>query len=456
MRRWFIVAAVVIALAGLGYSLSVSEGPVVQAGQAQRGLMRSFIEERARTRLPQTYRITMPSDGRIQPITLEEGDHVSAGQVVARMSPRDLQLAVDVGAARVSQLEAQIVDSDDSRLENTTLDAVRDEVKAMDNVLAATNEQTKAAKARLELAEWDLKRIQKLAESGDAAEKELRDARFEEVDARIDYQTSILLLRSMEAFQSAWNLGPKLITQYIDKKTLTHAILAQDKAGAQATLSQLELAQQRGTLTSPIDGVVLARGVSNERVLPAGTLLLEIGRLEDLEIEVEVLTQDAVQLRVGQAVDIFGPAIGTEPARGSVARIFPEGFTKISSLGVEQQRVKTIVHFDAGELTRLAESNHMLGSAFRVQTRIYLAEQADAVIVPRSALFRSSGGQWQVFTIREGKAELTEVTLGLTNNEQVAIQSGVQPGELVVLAPPASLESGAKVTPHVLRHNAAR
>ena len=113
--------------------------------------------------------------------------------------------------------------------------------------------------------------------------------------------------------------------------------------------------------------------------------------------------------------------------------------------------MKVIVDFGAGELERLAAAGHALGSAYRVRVRIYTAEQADAVMVPRSALFRGAAGVWQVFAVRKGKAELVEVTLGLTNEENVTIETGLEPNEQVVLAPPASLQDGMKVTPHVLR-----
>ena len=135
--------------------------------------------------------------------------------------------------------------------------------------------------------------------------------------------------------------------------------------------------------------------------------------------------------------------------------MYPEGFTKISSLGVEQQRVRVVVSFDEGELARLEQAGHALGSGYRVRVRIYTAEEPDAVIVPRSALFRGAGGAWQVFVVRGGRAELTEVVLGLANDEEVAVTSGVQPEEQVVLAPPASLETGTKVAPQVLARDGA-
>ena len=367
MRRGIVIVGLIAVLVIVVVAASLSRGELVQVAVAERGLMRAFVEERAVTRLPQVHRITMPSTGRLLALELEEGDRVEAGQVVARLAPRDLQLAVEAGKARVAELEAQIVRQDNNMLEEIALAAARDEVNAMDQIVAAADEQTKAAQARVELADWDLKRVEGLIAERAAAEKELRESRFTQNDASIQYKTDMLVYRASQALQIAWHLMPTMITQYIDNKKLTRAVLEQELAAAAADLAQLELTQQRATLTSPVDGAVLTRAVSNERVLTAGTLLMEIGRLEDLEVEVEVLTEDAVQVKVGQAVDVLGPSIGTTPARGTVARIYPEGFTKISSLGVEQQRVKVIVDFDAGELERLAVAGHELGSAYRVR-----------------------------------------------------------------------------------------
>ena len=100
---------------------------------------------------------------------------------------------------------------------------------------------------------------------------------------------------------------------------------------------------------------MLERYVTDERFLGAGERLLEIGRLEDLEVEADLLSVDVVNAKVGDSVEIYGPAVGAKPAKGTVSKVYPAGFTKVSSLGVEQQRVKVVVAIDPEDLQRLAE-----------------------------------------------------------------------------------------------------
>jgi HlyD family secretion protein len=197
-------------------------------------------------------------------------------------------------------------------------------------------------------------------------------------------------------------------------------------------------------MRSPVDGVVLERFISNERYLEAGKSLLEIGRMEDLEIEADILTLDAAEIRVGGPVEIYGPAIGRQPAKGVVARIHPAGFTKVSSLGVEQQRIKAIIRFAEGELARLIADRH-LGVGYRVRVRVFTADKSQAILVPRSAMFRAADNTWQVFAVRGAAARLQSVEVGLMNDEQVEITKGLSEGEPVILAPESTLVNGTRV-----------
>ena len=144
--------------------------------------------------------------------------------------------------------------------------------------------------------------------------------------------------------------------------------------------------------------------------------------------------------------DIPGVAEGIANARGKVSRVFPAGFTKVSSLGVEQQRVKVIVTFEPDELEKLLADRH-LGVDYRVRTRIFAAHQSDALIVPRSALFRGPDNGWQVFVVRNGRAILQTIEVGLNNDEAAAITNGLTADEPVIRAPEHSLISGTRVQP---------
>ena len=212
-----------------------------------------------------------------------------------------------------------------------------------------------------------------------------------------------------------------------------------------ARRSKIERDRGRTQVRTTVDGVILKREVSNETVLAAGTVLLEIGNPSELEVEADVLSQDVVKIQNGDTVDLIGAAVGTEPIQGKVSRIYPQGFTKVSSLGVEQQRVKVIIDFVEGALQSLKNQGRVLGVDYRLRVKIYTDERDDAITVPRAAVFRSGAGNWQAFVVVDGKAELRDVVLGLRNDYVVEILDGIAVDEVVIVAPDSGISSGVLV-----------
>lgn len=444
-KTWLIIGGVLLGLV-FAYALfgGFSQGVAIEAAAARMGSIREFIDEQAKTRLPRTYLITMPITGRIETIPLVEGTPVKKGQVVAQIVPRDLELAVQQAAAVVEQLDASIKENADVDVEETAFQQALQFVKSTFAAVQAAAERVTAGRAKLNYANRDLGRVRQLATTGARTQHDLEEATLAQVKSDVDYKQDQLVHASMVAVGAATDLMPTMVKQYIARKGLTGAVLEKQKAEAEARWQEMLQEQQRGTMRSPVDGVVIDRPISNERYLAAGTTLLEIGRLEDLEIEADILSLDVVAAKVGDRVEIYGPAIGLPPAVGVVARIYPAGFTKLSSLGVEQQRVKVIVRIAEKELKQLL-TERRLGVGYRVRVRIFTADRSQALLVPRSALFRAADNRWQVFAIRDGVAQLQTVEVGLMNDEQVEITKGLAKGESVILAPESSLTDGVRV-----------
>lgn len=444
-KPWIILGSAIFGLVLLyAFCGGFSHGVAVQVAKTKMGAIREFVDEQAKTRLPQTYLVTMPITGRIEAISLVEGTPVKKGQVVAKIVPRDLELAVEQATAAVERLEASVKENADVNVEETSYQQALQFVKSTMAAVQAAAERMTAGKAKLDYAERDLARVKRLATTGAKTQDDLERAMLNQVQGDVDYKQDQLIHASMVAVGAATDLMPIMVRQYIDRKSLTGAVLKKQKAEAEARLQEVLQEQQRGTMRSPVDGVVLDRLISNERYLAAGTTLLEIGRLEDLEIEADVLSLDVVAAKEGDTVEIYGPAIGRLSAKGTVARIYPAGFTKVSSLGVEQQRVKVVVRFAEGELNRLL-AERRLGVGYRVRIRIFTADKSQALLIPRSSLFRAADNTWQVFVVRDGVARLQTVEVGLMNDEQVEITTGLSEGEPVILAPESSLTDGTRV-----------
>ncbi len=447
MNRWLIVIVVVsVALVGGFAYWYVTAGMPVQAARVQRGEVEEYVDERGKTRLSHIYDVTMPFAGRIDKIDLSEGDAVETGQIVAQVVASDLTYEVAEAQAVVDRLQAAIDEKEDHSVERRALEQTEEIVNSMESAAAAADAQTAASKKRMEydLAFW--RRTVGLQEKNARTAEEVELAQLESVESGVKHQQSVLISKSMHFMLDATKLLPKLIGEYITHKGLGSVVLEKQKAEANARLQQILKRQERGTMKSPIDGVVLAKTVDDEQFVQAGTVLLRIGRPADLEVEADILSRDATRIREKAIASVYGLTTGSETDHsvpGSVHRVYPQAFTKISSLGVEQQRVKVIVRLAATEVQQLRELG--VGADYRVRVRVFTDHHTEALVVPRSAMFRGADGGWQVFAVANGTARLRDVTVGLMNDQHVEIIDGLEQDELVILAPENDLVDGIRV-----------
>lgn len=451
MSAWFrsvVAGTSVLFAAGLFVFAGCGQTHTVQAAKVRTAGIQEFVDEQGKTRLPDVQEITMPYAGRIKPISVREGEAVTKGQVVVEVDPVDLANELAEAKAGVERAEASIVENDDVAVEEGARQQALKFVEAMVSTVAASEARKISGKKKLDFAEANLARTKALWENSPGARSKEDMERMEllHVEAEVDYQQDVLTAASIKAIDAATRLLPTMVADYISRKGLTHNVLAKQKSEAEARLRAAERKNERGKMKSPIDGVVLDREESDEQYLAAGALLLKIGDLTQLEAEADILSQEVVRVQPGQAVEIYGPAVGASEGngvRGHVSRIYPAGFTKLSSLGVEQQRVKVIVEFEDGVLDKLRERN--IGVDYRVRVRIFTAEKTNTLVIPRSAVFRAADGGWQAFAVENGRARLRPVELGLMNDETVEVRSGLTADESVVLAPENQLQDGSRV-----------
>ncbi|MFV1964962.1 MAG: efflux RND transporter periplasmic adaptor subunit [Pirellulaceae bacterium] len=450
MKRWMVFVAIVAFVAvAAGIYRSSTRGLPVQASQVQQDSIREFVDERGKTRLPKTHLITMPFPGRVEAIDLLEGQMVQQGEIVARVVEKDLEDAVDEARSAVERLAASIAKNDDISVESSTREQAELFVESMVSTVAAAEAREVTSEERRRYARKSLDRINELVRSGAETEEDQDRANLAYTESDVDFRQDGLVTKSLKSIQAATALMPRMVSEFIQRKSLARAVLEKEKQEAEARLRQALTRQERGAMRSDVTGVVLERAVSNEQFLAAGTVLLRIGQRERMEVEAELLSEDVVRVRQGDPVEIYGPAVGAdvgEGVAGTVERIYPTGFTKIGSLGVEQQRVLVVVRFADGVLEKLHQEQD-LGVDFRVRVRIFTDQKDAAMVVPRSALFRGADGGWEVFAVRGGRAELQPVEVGLMNDDFAEITHGVTTDEIVVLAPESSLSHGARVEP---------
>jgi HlyD family secretion protein len=223
-----------------------------------------------------------------------------------------------------------------------------------------------------------------------------------------------------------------------------------DRAAFQLERARAELlspadARPRGAeciciaVRSPVDGRVLRLLQQSEAVVAASTPLVEVGDARDLEIAVDLLSSDAVKVEAGQRVIVEGWG-GAIPLAGRVRLVEPFGFTKVSALGIEEQRVNVIV-----DIVSPKDDWARLAHGFKIDARIVIAERADVLKVPLTALFRD-GEDWAVFVVSDGRAALRRVTLGARNGLEAEITSGLEASARVIVHPSDRVEHGVRVS----------
>jgi HlyD family secretion protein len=359
-----------------------------------RGPLTVSVSDEGETRVRDMYVVSAPVPGRMRRIELEVGDPVLADQtLVARIEPSDPAF-LDVRSAA------------EARANVDAAAAARTHAEA----------QVRRVQAELDFARAEYERIRALARSHTVSENELDSARR----------------RSRTA----------------------EAALAEAQAERKVRESEYQVARARlltpGTsrgpvadcdcvsVYSPVSGQVLRIVNESEGVVASGTPLVEVGNPGLLEVVVDLLSADAVRVQSGQRVVIEAWG-GDQPLDGVVERVEPFGFTKVSALGIEEQRVNVVI-----DITAPRARWERLGHGYRVEPRIVLWESPDVLRVPLSALFRQ-GDQWAVFVERAGRAELREIEIGQDNGLHAEVRSGLEAGERVVLHPADRVSPGVRL-----------
>lgn len=436
--KWVILLVAVAVIAAVLIWRSSRPAATVEVIRPVREPIREFVEEQAVTELPRDYLVAMPIAGWLEPIDLREGDTVKKDQVVARLDSADLRDRISQIEHQIAELDTMIAKKKDNTLEQNALIQATAVVKAIDETVKAADAKLEASKAVMEFAESEVQRVRGLSETQAAAARELREAETQVRRTRADYQGDALQVAALKTLAAVSYLGPKFITDYIAQKNYDVQSYQQQQKQLQSELEIAKRNLERASIVSPIDGIVLSREQTRRQYLAAGTPLLVLGRLDDIEVVSDVLTERVMQILPGHPVEIFGEAFGQRTLTGKVLRVYPAGFKKISSLGVEQQRVNVAIKMD--------ERPERLGVGYRVYVRIQYAEATDALVLPRTALFRGGIGNWQVMVVRDGRTELRDVVLGLKNDERAQIVEGVTQDETVIARPSREILAGMRVT----------
>jgi len=395
IKRALLAGFALLLFASLVYALLPS--PIlVDVAVIKRGPLEVTVDEEGETRIREIYTVSAPIAGKVRRSPREVGDKVVKGEtVVAVIQPGDPSF-LDVRKRR--ELEAAVA-ADEAAVSHAKTHIIR-------------------TVAELKFARSDLSRAQSLANRGTISKRTLEkaDMGVGVAVAALDEAKSDLELRKRELDSAKARL--------IGPETQSSSTEQGDDCCVQ--------------VKAPEGGRVLKILNESEQVVAAGAPLLEIGDPQDLEIVVDLLSTDAVKVTEGAPAHIEGWG-GGKSLEARVRRIDPAGFTKVSALGIEEQRVNTVL-----DMIDVKSKWRQLGHDFRVFVRISVWSSGNALRVPLSALFRT-GNAWAVFEAVDGQARLTTVEIGQRNTEHAEVLNGLESGDRVILHPSDRVTDGVGI-----------
>lgn len=394
LRRIVPITIGVAVFAAIVSALRPSPTPVEVATVSTGPLTVSVLEE-GKTRIRHRFVVSPPMAGLLERVRLRAGAPIKAGEtVLATIQPQPSSF---LDPRSQAEAEARVKGADASRSQRGM--------------------QVERAKSALALAEKEMARAKELKSSGAIATKE-----WDTAENQVN-----MLTRELSAAEFSMQVAEFEFAQ-------AQAVLSMQAKNPTADKSEAY------KIVAPVDGFILNIFEESSRVITPGTPIMEVGDPNDLEAEIELLSSDAVGVQPGATVSIehWG---GDRPLRARVSLVEPGGFTKISALGVEEQRVKVRV-----DLVDPLPPGKFLGDRYRVEARIITWHSDSVLQVPTGALFRR-GNDWMTFLVESGKARTTKVDILHNNGTAAEVVGGLKQGQTVIVHPPDAVADGQAVKP---------
>ena len=363
---------------------------VIETGIVARSPLTVRVSEEGKTRVRNRYVVAAPVAGNMRRVPLKPGDSVEAGKTIL---------------THIEPVAAPLLDPR-ARLQAEAVVSMHEAARKQ------AAESLEALRAALALATAERERVRSVK----------RDDTLSDSDR--DRAEGEAAIKAAEVRAAEFSL------QVIDYELAqARAVLERPDVTTAANLVEVK---------SPVSGRVLNVMQESETVVTPGMAILEIGDPADIEIEAEILSRDAVSIRPGDSVEIeqWG---GELPLKGRVRRVEPAAFTKISALGVEEQRVIVL-----SDLIDPPQAAAALGDRYRVEVRVAVWHSDDVLVVPAGALFRE-GNAWKTFIYQNGRARLTTVEAGHSDGRFTEVLSGLKAGDPVLLHPPDTIRDGSRV-----------
>jgi len=393
MKKYIYIAGAILFFGLIAWGLRPQPVPI-DVGKISTGPMKVTVDEEGKTRIKERYTVVAPLTGQMRRIELKPGDPVQQKKTTLTI----------------------VEPTDPALLDARAIATARARVNSAKAAKQQAEQMLEKAKVAVEFADTEYRRSKTSFEGRGTSEQNLKEME--------------MLQRTKQLELKAARFADQITSFELEQ---AEAALLQVSPGPSAANEPARL-----TVPAPITGSVLRVFRESAGVVTAGERLVELGDPRDLEVVVEVLSRDAVAIKPGAEV-LLEQWGGEKPLRGQVRRVEPAGFTKISALGVEEQRVNVLLDF-----VDPFEMRPTLGDGYRVEARIVVWNKDSVVRVPAGALFRQNG-DWAVYKVKDGIVHLQKITVGRLNALEGEVLDGLNVGDEVVLHPGDKVKDGARV-----------
>lgn len=416
ISKWIIVAFAAVAAIT---SFSLGSATEVRVETVKRGNIRELIKLQGKIELDTKEKIYARLEGFIDEIYACEGDEVGAGYKLLQLSVEDVNFALNKAKAAYNAAEAQ--------LESLKKSIRPEHIKLAEGELIQSRAMEKAALSDYNNKQYNYEKIEVLYNNGAVSEKEMKDA-----ETLLAAAEGSLLNAEQAATMAQYKLD---ITRDGVLKEEIRAAEANSEV-ARVQLEELLYNKGRTNVCTSIGGIVLSKEVDKDQAVLVGTLMYEIGDYSSAYIRVDVLVDDIAKINKGQKAVIAGDVLKDAKIQGEIYYIAPKAESRVSSLGIEQQRIEVRIRFDNISLK--------LKPGYTLDVDIVAQEKPDMLYVPDKSVFEMNGKD-TVFVVKNKKVELRVIETGIEDEDYIEVISGISEGETVVVDPDSELKPGKKV-----------
>ena len=400
-----IILVIVVVLAGAVFAMNRGKAVEVEVASVEKGNIAEYVEELGLTVSENKGNVFAPTVGKVTEVLVKVGDPVKKGEVLVKIDGEQL-------TRKVMELEAQ---------KSVVMAQYKEATKPIDN------REIDKLKLQLTTQERSVQEAQRKKDNS----KTLYEAG---ALSREEYQAAVTVLE-METTQLE---GIKLDLELL-KKPISENIAPQYEAQLRQLDIQMEELRSRAqdfVITSPLQGTVMSRSVEVGSYLQPGTQVMEIGDREALYLESDVMVAEIGKVKVGAAVEISHKDLGIVGVKGSIRKIHPQAFSKVSDLGIEQKRIKVEIDIE--------DAIPGLRPGYDLDVKIITNSREAVLLIPEKAIFQKNGKDY-VFINENNTARLKEIQKGIESKKQVEVVAGLQEGEEVILSPSDNLEEGIPI-----------